>query len=60
MLLRAINAQYTELIIISCSLFLYLRSVYRVFFIDDIMIYFQSGRELEDYLVTLLRTLHRE
>ena len=44
MLFRVIDAQYSELIIIGCSLFMYLWSVYQIFFIYDIMIYFQSGR----------------
>jgi len=32
MLVRVIDAQYSELIIIGCSLVTHLRSVYRVFF----------------------------
>ena len=54
MLLRVIDAQYSELIIIGCSSFLYLQSVYLIFFIYNIVIYFQSGREQTENLVILL------
>jgi len=60
MLLRVIDAQYSKLIIISCALIMYLQSVYHVFFIYNIMIYFQSDREQVEYLVILLQTLNRE
>jgi len=54
MLFRVIDTQYSELIILDCSSFISLRSVYRAFFINGIMIYFQSGREQIEYLVILL------
>ena len=57
MLLKVIAIKYSEPIINSCSLFMYLQSVYRVFFIYNIMIYFQSDREQAEYPVILLQTL---
>jgi len=48
MLFRVIDTQYLELIIISLSLFIYLQSVYRVFFIYDILVCIQNEREHVD------------
>ena len=59
MLFRVIDVPYLEFVIIIGFLCLIVIS-YRVFFIIDIMVYFQSDREHAEYLVILLQILRWE
>jgi len=58
MLFRVINVQHSELIIL--AFFIYMRSVYQVFYIYGILVHSQSVREHAEHLVILLLTLHQE